>query len=156
MVEYTKKAASSGVAKTALGLGIGALGWNALGGMFGLGTNGGEGGALPFRAGCGGHGGYVTGREMELMQSLSAKDAIIANQSAERYALEVADAKVAPLYARMAEAETALAVNAARDRDYRHYVEREFVHQPKARIRNSIVTCQTCGCCCDCDDGADD
>ena len=153
MVEYARKNASSGVAKAALATGI----TGAALGLFG-------GGGLPvFGAPRGAYGpgavaleggGYVTEKEMNLIRENSGQASEIARLQAEKYADAQIELKTAPMTNRICALETAAAVNAARDHDYRRYVEREFVHQPKASIRESIVTCQQRGCCCACGTGA--
>lgn len=166
MVEYVKKpTTSSTAAKTALGFGIAGTAIGLLNGganlinpaaAFGVprvsyGAPAVTVAPAPFVAegGCG----YVSDKEMCLIRENSGKDAVIAQLSAEKYADNLVEARTAPLIARICNLETAEAVNAARDQDFRRYVEREFVHQPKASMRESIVVCKQCGCECDCNHG---
>lgn len=140
-MEYIKKAAmSSGVAKVAAALGGTALGINLLNGNNPL---GGGIGPLGGNNNC-----YVNVREMALIQEGASKDATIAGLQAEKYTDNVVAATVAPLAQEICDLKVANAVNAARDADFRRYVEREFVHQPKAFMKNCIVT-TTPDCCCD-------
>lgn len=147
MVEYQRKT-SSGVAKAGLATAAATAGLILLNG----------GGTQLFRGAAGPGtatfaadptGGYVTDKEMCLIRELSGKDAIIAQQAAEKYADAVVKSEVEPLKTRVCELEKDAAVNAARDQDFRRYVNSEFVHQPKATIRESIVVCKQCGCECE-------
>ena len=162
-MEYVKKTVnpSSSTAKTALGFGIAGTALAVLGGLGGGGVVGnvlgvpraygpGWGGPVAFAEGYNGGCGYVTEKEMNLIRESSGKDATIARLEAEQYTNRLVDIKTAPLNDKICALETAAAVNAARDHDYRRYVEREFVRQPKASIRESIVVCKQCGCECEC------
>jgi len=160
-MEYVKKAApSSSTAKTALGFGIAGTALAALGGLGGGGVVGnvlgvpraygpGWGGPVAFNEGYGGCG-YVTEKEMHLIRESSGKDATIARLEAEQYANRLVEIKTAPMNDKICALETTMAVNAARDQDFRRYVESAFVHQPKASMRDSIVVCKHCECECAC------
>ena len=147
MVEYQNKK-SSGVAKAALATAAAVGGLTLLGGG-GLPLNGISPvyRGAPFAADP--TGGYVTDKDMNLIREIGGKDALIAQLSAEKYSDSAIKLEVEPLKNRVCELEKFVAVNGARDHDYRFYVEREFVHQPKARINQSIVVCKQCGCECE-------
>lgn len=165
-MEYVKKAVgSSGVAKVGAVLGGTALGLNLLGGgglnnLFGARQAGFAYPAVPGNvitvdaSGAPVYGGncncYVTEKEMCLIRENSAQGAVIAKLEAEKYADMLVKSEVEPLKTRVCNLETAAAVNAARDQDFRRYVNAEFVHQPKASIKESIVVCKQCGCECEC------
>lgn len=151
MTEYiNRKPASSSLAKYGAVAGSVALGLNLLG-INPLG-NAGEvpaGGIFRGNAYAAPANAYVSWREMEMTQQLAYKDSVIAAQASEKYAQTIVDAKVTPLYDEICALKTAAAVNAARDQDYRCYVEREFVHQPKVHFNNRVVETRRDDCCCD-------
>lgn len=156
-MEYTKKTASSTAAKTGLGFGIAGTALGLLNGGANLLNPSAALGVRPygipapmgFAPDCG----YVTDKEMHLIREGSEKDSVIGQLRAEKYADNLVKTATEPLQARICNLETASAVNAARDQDFRRYVEREFVHQPKASMKESIVVCKQCGCDCGHDHG---
>lgn len=143
MVEYQRKASSS-VAKVATVLGGTALGLNLLGANGGnvLGLNGTGLNAPAITL----QNNFVSEKEMCLIRENTVDKATIAQLTAEKYADAAIKVEVEPLKTRVCNLETAAAVNAARDQDFRRYVNAEFVHQPKAHINESIVVCEQCGC----------
>jgi len=154
-MEYERPATqrtSSGIAKAGLAtaVGVGAMSLLHPNGLLGLGASNGAGvapGFAPFARGAvewAEH--VVTDKEMHLIRENASKDAVIAQLRSENYATGAVGAAVAPLQNEICALKTQMAVNAARDDDFRRYVNAEFVHQPKARINESIVTCEQCGC----------
>lgn len=67
---------------------------------------------------------------------------------AEKYTdmkFEIANNKICDL-------QTAYAVNATRDKDFRRYVNSEFIHQPKAHMKHRLLETSD-ECCCNCGHG---
>lgn len=112
-------------------------------------------------------GGYVTKEQLCLVREVASKDSIIAQLTAEKYAdnavkdaiakteakydrqLEKMDWKQEKLETEVCDLQKAVAVNTVSDQDYRRFADRVYVHQPKATMRERIVTCEDpCGCCC--------
>ena len=147
MVEYQKKA-SSGVAKTALGLGIGALGLQTLGGGLPM-LNGGS--PVAFSGG----GGYVTGRDLGLVHELSSKDATIAKLEAEKYT----DNRVTLLVAELGQLKADLAMETERracgDRNLQTYVDGNYIKAEKSLNSRDInyhgcrPVIEPVHCCCE-------
>jgi len=101
----------------------------------------------------------VTEHELELVQHNNALLAENSTLKSEKYTdyktervEEGLEKMIGRLGDRICDLEKYIAVNDAHDRDFRHYADREFVHQPKASIRESIVVCRQCGCRCSCED----
>ena len=148
MVEYQKRQ-SSGVAKTALGLGIGALGLQALGGGGGLPLFGGGAPAVAF-------GGYVSEKELGLVREIGSKDAAIAKLESEKYA----DNRVALLIAEIGEMKANLAMESERrscgDINLRTYVDGNYIKAEKT-LNSREINYHGCepvirpvhDCCCD-------
>jgi len=88
----------------------------------------------------------VTEHELNLVRENAAQAAVIAGLQSEKYT----DNKVSYLAERVCALEKYAAVTATHEKDFERYVEAEFIHQPKAAIRESIVVCRQCGCenCC--------
>jgi hypothetical protein len=84
----------------------------------------------------------VTEHELDLVQ----KNNYLLSENAELRSEKYVDNKTAALAARVAELETKLAVEGAELRDFERFANAEYIHQPKTRIRESIVTCRQGDC----------
>ena len=93
-----------------------------------------------------GGGGKYTHKVTEHELSLVEKNNLLLAENSALRSEKYTDNKVAALAAEVCNLKKQIAVNAAHDEDFGKYVEREFVHQPKASINESIVVCRQCRC----------
>jgi len=90
----------------------------------------------------------VTEHELNLVQQNNCLLSENSTLKSEKYT----DNKIAALSAEIYRLNEKIAVSAAHGQDFAKYVECEFVHQPKASIKENIIVCRQCrceDCCCD-------
>ena len=142
-----------GVTLGAIGTGLGLLN-GGLGGIFGGGCRDGYGydrGRRDCYDGyddCGG-GKYrhkVSEHELDLVQENNRLLAQISTLQSEKYT----DARFAQQSDRICELEKEVAVYKAHSQDFARYADREYVHQPKAHINESLLVSRHNGCNCGC------
>jgi len=86
----------------------------------------------------------VTEHELELVQRNNALLSENATLRSEKYT----DNKIEYLAHRVCELEKYAAVNSVRLTDFERYANAQYIHQPKASIRDSLVVCKPHECCC--------
>ena len=133
-----------GVTLGAIGTGLGFLN-GGLGGLFGGYGRGRE--CYDGYDDCGG-GKYrhkVTEHELDLVQQNNHLLSENSTLRSEKYT----DCVTSRLAERICELEKYAAVNNVKLHDFERYADAEYIHQPKARINERLLTTQSCGCGCE-------
>lgn|GEM_PF-6891324 len=103
----------------------------------------------------GGRDGYDDGGGGKYTHKVTEHELSLSQENAELKAALYANNKFDVLAAEVCELKKQIAVTAVKEQEFQRRADREYVHQPKASIRESIVVCRQGGCC-DCDNRGHD